>query len=194
MLLTMPRLFDYQGGSNLLGLGDIVLPGLLVSYAARFDAAKSLLGVMRGGNGSVVNDCPERKYCFHCNLCSGGYFWPLVVAYGIGLSMANAAVYLMRMGQPALLYLVPCCLGTFCVLAWKRGELADLWDSPKAIRAADTILYGEEYATTTSNGGSSTHHAAILVEEGSGLEAPMVPSAQDLDEEENDAVQQGTMT
>ena len=61
MLLTMPRMFDYEGGSNLLGLGDIVLPGLLVSYAARFDAAKILLGVLRGGTWTPGGS-PERKY------------------------------------------------------------------------------------------------------------------------------------
>merc|ERR1711865_1336671 len=53
MLFQIPRLWDYQGGSSLLGLGDIVLPGLLVSLAARLDAAKSLLGLMGGGNGAI---------------------------------------------------------------------------------------------------------------------------------------------
>ena len=33
MLFTIPRIFDYQGGSSMLGLGDIVLPGLLLSFA-----------------------------------------------------------------------------------------------------------------------------------------------------------------
>ena len=168
MLLTMPRLFDYEGGSNLLGLGDIVLPGLLVSYAARFDAAKSLLGVMRGGNGARA--CPEGQSC----RLGSGYFVPLVISYGIGLAMANMAVYLMQMGQPALLYLVPCCLGTFSALGWYRGEMGDLWDAPKAIRAADTIVYGHDETTPSQ-------HAPVLAEEG--LETPMVPSA--LDEDDN---------
>jgi signal peptide peptidase-like protein 2B len=169
MLLTMPRLFDYAGGSNMLGLGDIVLPGLLVSYAARFDAAKLLLGVMRGGNGTTI--CPERK---HCISGAFGYFWPLVIAYGVGLSMANIAVYLMQMGQPALLYLVPCCLGTFVGLAHFRGELPDLWDSPKAIRAADTIVYGEEVA--------ESHQPVSSAEEG--VLPSTVPSALDKDDDD----------
>jgi signal peptide peptidase-like protein 2B len=175
MLLTMPRLLDYQGGSNLLGLGDIVLPGLLISFAARFDAAKSLLGIMGGGNGTLTNNCPERKYCANSRLCAGGYFWPQVVAYAIGLLMANTAVYVMRMGQPALLYLVPCCLGTFCALAWRRGEFADLWEGPKAIRAAETIVYGEDGAGQPPSG-----HAPIFPE-GGGMDVPVVPSAMDDD-------------
>jgi len=145
MLLTVPRLLDYQGGSSLLGLGDIVLPGLLISFAARFDAAKSLLGVMGGGSGSLAMHCPEQNYFFGCRFCSGGYYGPLVVAYAIGLLMANAAVYLMQMGQPALLYLVPCCLGTMAYIGWRRHELHELWSGPRALRAADAIVYGEEY-------------------------------------------------
>jgi signal peptide peptidase-like protein 2B len=35
------------------------------------------------------------------------YFAPMVVAYAVGLLMANVAVHVMNMGQPALLYLVP---------------------------------------------------------------------------------------
>ena len=66
-----------------------------------------------------------------------------MVAYAIGLFMANAAVYLMQMGQPALLYLVPCCLGTMSWMAWRAGEMKDLWESPRVIRAADALLYGD---------------------------------------------------
>ncbi|KAH9329748.1 hypothetical protein KI387_001856, partial [Taxus chinensis] len=33
MLLRIPRFFDPWGGDNMIGFGDIVLPGLLVSFA-----------------------------------------------------------------------------------------------------------------------------------------------------------------
>lgn len=42
MLLAIPRINDYTGGHTMLGLGGIVLPGLLTSFAARLDAAKRL--------------------------------------------------------------------------------------------------------------------------------------------------------
>jgi signal peptide peptidase-like protein 2B len=174
MLLTIPRFFDYQGGASLLGLGDIVLPGLLLSFAARFDAAKSLLGILGGGNGAPNSyNCPERKLMGNCSLCSGGYFWPICVAYAVGLMMANAAVSIMHMGQPALLYLVPCCLGTMTFMGWRRGEIKDLWDGPKCLKAADVILFGEY---------QSTAHAALPTEDG--MEALAVPSAEDGDEDD----------
>eukprot|EP00978_Attheya_sp_CCMP212_P035469 scaffold154559_cov46-Attheya_sp.AAC.1 len=43
MLFTIAHIGDYQGGASLLGLGDIVLPGLLLSFWACSDAAKSLV-------------------------------------------------------------------------------------------------------------------------------------------------------
>merc|ERR1712238_290419 len=48
MLLSMPRINDYRGGMGLLGLGDIVLPGLLMGFASRLDEARSVMGVAAG--------------------------------------------------------------------------------------------------------------------------------------------------
>jgi len=195
MLLTVPRLLDYEGGSSMLGLGDIVLPGLLLSFAARLDAAKCLVAIASGGKGdenaggtnSASVDGIFRKanslsssswwcclcswisyYCCSCCcgtgdesrmqisawqalLFGGGeyYFVPLVVAYAVGLLMANVAVYLMQMGQPALLYLVPCTLGTMTYLGWKRQELRALWDGPKVIATADEIVFGRPRSGTS---------------------------------------------
>ena len=56
--------------------------------------------------------------------------------------MANLAVYFMEMGQPALLYLVPCTLGTMCYLGRKRQELRQLWDGPRVLETANSIVYG----------------------------------------------------
>jgi len=133
MLFTIPRIFDYSGGSSMLGLGDIVLPGLLLSFASRYDEAKRFIGSSsREGIAAARN----------CTVKTKGYFPFLVVAYAVGLAMANIAVYAMQMGQPALLYLVPCCLGTMVFLGWQRGELNELWNTPKVLASCDEILYG----------------------------------------------------
>ena len=132
------------------------VPGLLLSFAARLDAAKSLVGVVSGGgsnNGAVTSShtCPQgtSKCCsFWCCCCSGGYFPPLTIAYAIGLLMANVAVYVMQMGQPALLYLVPCTLGTMSFIGWRRSELLELWDGPRLISTADEIVYGRNNGST----------------------------------------------
>jgi signal peptide peptidase-like 2B len=215
MLLTVPRLFDYEGGASMLGLGDIVLPGLLLSFAARLDAAKFLVAIVKSYNGDdsssnnnnnegaggcngadtilrrtyALSNNTSSWWCVCCGLCSwisyifcshgcgegsdqqedgarltawyplllgdgGYYFVPLIIAYAVGLIMANMAVYLMQMGQPALLYLVPCTLGTMTYLGWKRQELRSLWDGPKVIATADEIVFGRGPATTASESNS----------------------------------------
>ncbi|CAH9131505.1 unnamed protein product [Cuscuta epithymum] len=103
MLLRVPRLSDPWDGYDMIGFGDILFPGLLVSFAFRFDKAnqKGLLN---------------------------GYFPWLMVGYGVGLCFTYLGLYLMNgHGQPALLYLVPCTLGTCVVLGMIRGEMRKLW-------------------------------------------------------------------
>merc|ERR550539_1984638 len=154
MLFTIPRINDYAGGSSLLGLGDIVLPGLLLSFAARYDAAKKLVSASHSPRSRRVAQSTCRT--------TWGYFVPSVIAYGIGLAMANVAVYVMRMGQPALLYLVPCCLGTIVYLGWKRGELSDLWNTPKVLASCDRILYGYEEKTQLARDEQDTANSTQL--------------------------------
>mmetsp|Transcript_135520 Transcript_135520/g.433511 ORF Transcript_135520/g.433511 Transcript_135520/m.433511 type:complete len:541 (-) Transcript_135520:113-1735(-) len=103
MLLRVPAFGDPFGNDRLLGFGDIALPGLLVSYLRRHDLISR-------------------------RTLSQGYFLPALVGYFVGLNFTIAALCIMRMGQPALLYLVPCTLGTTLVLASRRGEAQLLWD------------------------------------------------------------------
>ena len=124
MLLTIPSINDYRGGSSVLGLGDIVLPGLLLSFAARLDEAKRLIG----GHTTLNVKTPF----------PGGYLLPLTMAYAVGLLFGDLAVVWLDSGQPALLYLVPTCLGTLVIFGWQ--ELDDLWKGPKVIRWADNLV------------------------------------------------------
>lgn len=133
MLLTIPRIADYQGGASLLGLGDIVLPGLVLSFASRLDASKKLVGAMRGGRSSL-----ESSGFFK------SYFGLIVIAYAIGLMMANIAVVVMQMGQPALLYLVPMCLGSLFFVGWNNGEILELWNGPRVLKAAEHYIRDAE--------------------------------------------------
>ncbi|KAG9441301.1 hypothetical protein H6P81_017155 [Aristolochia fimbriata] len=103
MLLKIPRMFDPWGGYSIIGFGDILLPGLVIAFALRYDwaARKSL---------------------------RAGYFLWAMTAYGTGLLITYVALNLMDgHGQPALLYIVPFTLGTFLALGKKRGDLRNLW-------------------------------------------------------------------
>jgi len=48
-------------------------------------------------------------------------------AYGLGLLVTFAALAIMGIGQPALLYIVPLTLGTAVIVGWRRKELRQLW-------------------------------------------------------------------
>lgn len=108
ILLRIPRLNDFRGGYSMLGLGDIVIPGLLLSFLLRTDyAVRGPLRILQKG---------RVKY------------WTFgILGYFFGLAFANIAVVTMEMGQPALLYLVPCTLLPVLALAYSRGELESLW-------------------------------------------------------------------
>ncbi|XP_059632844.1 signal peptide peptidase-like 3 [Cornus florida] len=104
MLLRIPRLFDPWGGYDMIGFGDILFPGLLVSFFFRFDKANKK---------GVLN----------------GYFIWSIIGYGFGLFFTYLGLYLMDgHGQPALLYIVPCTLGLTIILGLVRGELKHLWN------------------------------------------------------------------
>ncbi|XP_013379111.1 signal peptide peptidase-like 2B [Lingula anatina] len=85
---------------SLLGFGDIIVPGLLVAYCYAFDLKVQSKRI---------------------------YFISTTIAYGLGLIICFMALAFMEIGQPALLYLVPCTVGTTVVIGWARGELRHLW-------------------------------------------------------------------
>ncbi|KAG1708748.1 hypothetical protein DVH05_022373 [Phytophthora capsici] len=99
MLLVLPRILDWAGGVSMLGLGDIILPGMLLSFALRFDYARG----------------------------STNYFRLMAVGYAVGLALANLAVMVTEMGQPALMYLVPTTLGSLLIASKRNGDFRSMW-------------------------------------------------------------------
>lgn len=140
MLIAIPRINDYADGLTMLGLGDIILPGLLTSFAARLDAAKRLahttsLRTRAAAEGvrDISNVFPQEKRFF------SGYFYRIIIAYAVGLMLAMLGVYLMNHGQPALMYLVPLILATILITGKRKGELTVLWKGSKTLSLADKI-------------------------------------------------------
>lgn len=139
ILFAIPKDWELSGGDSMLGLGDIVLPGLLPSFVPRCDERKCLMGLVSGRSRRVAYNARSNRwsnpFCFLCCCCRSGYFGPFMVAYSVRhrILIANAAVY-MDMCQLALLYFVPCRLGTMIYMGNKAGE----W-----IRSAEALICGE---------------------------------------------------
>ena len=79
----------------------------------------------RGSGGGGAAPPPPGQRSWRAVRCT--YFAVGAGGYAVGLTCANVAVAAMQMGQPALMYLVPCILLPLCATAAWRGELRSWW-------------------------------------------------------------------
>jgi minor histocompatibility antigen H13 len=99
----------------MLGLGDIVIPGIFVALLLRYD--QSL----------------KRNSNFYFNIT--------FLAYIAGLLTTIAVMHFYKHAQPALLYLVPACIGTPLFFALIRGDIKSMFqyaDHPEDEEEKDT--------------------------------------------------------
>jgi hypothetical protein len=115
----------------------------------------------------------RKLWNFSCG-CVGeqGYFRLMVIGYACGLMMANAAVYLMKMGQPALLYLVPCTLGVFCAVAAREGKLLEMWKGPPVLNPAPAPAHAHTHTQGGEGGGGVGMNEVVVA-----ASAPPLPSS-----------------
>lgn len=85
----------------MLGLGDIVIPGIFIALLLRFDVSQK--------KGSRT------------------YFYASFAAYFLGLVTTIFVMHFFKHAQPALLYLVPACLGIPLALALLKGDIKDMF-------------------------------------------------------------------
>ncbi|XP_076803009.1 signal peptide peptidase-like 3 [Clavelina lepadiformis] len=120
--LVFPSLDSSFGAGHfsMLGLGDIVMPGLLLCFVLRYDnyKKKKLEGDLY--TPSSPSNLIYRVRYFHCTLI--GYF--------IGLVTATIASEINSSAQPALLYLVPFTLLPLVTMAYIKGDLKQMWNAP----------------------------------------------------------------
>jgi len=126
MVLKIPALTgDLPGQFKILGLGDIAIPGLLISLLLRHDLLTQ-------------------------TKCLRGYFTAGVIGYAAGLFATFISLYLMKHGQPALLFLVPGTLLPTVFIALRKGELGALWSAaygPEQAPEGYEQLAGDESKT-----------------------------------------------
>jgi minor histocompatibility antigen H13 len=101
--------FSTSGGFTMLGLGDVVVPGIFVALALRYDYHR----------GSRLGVSPPTF--------SKHYFWAALFAYLFGLVTTMTVMHMFKAAQPALLYLSPACMLSFFLTALIRGELKEAW-------------------------------------------------------------------
>lgn len=85
----------------MLGLGDIVIPGIFIALLLRYDHS--------------------------LNRNSHFYFYATFLAYIGGLLTTIFVMHVYKHAQPALLYLVPACLGVPLFMALVRGDIKSMF-------------------------------------------------------------------
>ena len=95
--LVMPHLTaDYPTSAcSLLGLGDILIPGIFISFMSRFGF-------------EVVR--------------TNSYFYAAIGSYTLALLSCGACLWFFHAAQPALLYIVPALFLAVAITGCKRRE------------------------------------------------------------------------
>jgi len=140
--LLFPQCTLLWGGEELrpsmLGLGDIVIPGIFIALLLRYDIWRNIQRLRAArlaspARGVFSKDEEHDLDCLYCHVrvhstsFSAGYFHANLVAYVAGLATTVLVMYAFQAAQPALLYLVPACLGSSLLMAVVRGDFKTLW-------------------------------------------------------------------
>eukprot|EP00607_Mallomonas_marina_P001761 CAMPEP_0182437834 /NCGR_PEP_ID=MMETSP1167-20130531/85313_1 /TAXON_ID=2988 /ORGANISM="Mallomonas Sp, Strain CCMP3275" /LENGTH=167 /DNA_ID=CAMNT_0024630889 /DNA_START=885 /DNA_END=1388 /DNA_ORIENTATION=- len=137
---------------SVLGLGDIVVPGIMAGLARKFDM-EGLPGeipeatsvpvppekVGRIASLLTFSRKPESETPVEANktVKETSYLNSAIVGYGGGLLLAFAANEITKAGQPALLYLVPCIISSMFYAAYKNDEVSLLWGKGFGIQSKE---------------------------------------------------------
>ena len=97
---------------NMIGLGDIVIPGIYVALMLRFD---------------IYLYKKAKKDISKLGFKNMKYFLVTFIFYNIGIVTTLCSMYFFNHAQPALLYLVPCTLISSTFTALINGDIKTLW-------------------------------------------------------------------
>jgi len=116
-LLFPVNLFAAEPAFSMLGLGDIIIPGVFIALCLKYDVDKAILNFRRQG---------IREFNF--DLISTPYFKWSLGGYALGIVMTYNALIIFKTAQPALLFLVPCVTLSVLLCALKNREVKDLFE------------------------------------------------------------------
>lgn len=114
---------------SLLGLGDIVLPGVFIAMCLRYDILRSInvthmTTLCDAGKAEEVLELMKKAV----KTANRTYFYGALVGYVVAIITTVAVMIIFDHGQPALLYLVPGVLSSVLYNAYRLGELTSIWD------------------------------------------------------------------
>lgn len=128
LALPAKLIFPAEGGHHsILGLGDIILPEVLLVYLLEVD--------LRNRSAPLYH----------------GYFCRALLAYSFGLFASFYFSFAFQAAQPALLYIVPAMIFPTVLLARSRGQLGQIWTGASRSGDADS---GSDSSRASDGSGS----------------------------------------
>lgn len=119
---------------SMLGLGDIVIPGIFIALMLRYDVARHARRARQATAESIGRVTRSKTSATETAIVKvtdtfafpRTFFLTNLFAYFLGLLTTVYVMYAFNAAQPALLYLVPACLGAALLTALCTGEVRDL--------------------------------------------------------------------
>ncbi|CDW88328.1 signal peptide peptidase family protein [Stylonychia lemnae] len=119
---------------SILGLGDIVIPGIFMSMCLRFDFLKTLDKhrlselIESERKGTTENNKFVGYLIAKANAAPKSYFIAVIIGYLVAILTTVVIMIIFDHGQPALLYLVPGCLISVAALAIYNDDKNIVWN------------------------------------------------------------------
>ncbi|OSD06722.1 hypothetical protein PYCCODRAFT_1403423 [Trametes coccinea BRFM310] len=144
--------FSTERGFTMLGLGDIVIPGMFVAIALRYDYHRA--AQLKSARVAKV------------------YFLTTLAAYATGLVTTMAVMHIWRKAQPALLYLSPACILSFIIVSLARGEFKEAWTWTDDI----DDKHDPKFLTRSHSNGKPQAQASLQTDSKEAAESTATPS------------------
>ena len=117
--IEFPILFSNNPIKNcmLLGLGDILLPGMVIKYCRRFDILKKKMD--------------KKKIGFRKKKSKMGFYFFNLILYFISVVLAMSMMFIFNHGQPVLFYISPIFIVGLMGKAYYDGCFGIFWNGVK---------------------------------------------------------------
>lgn len=106
-----------EGKFSILGLGDMVIPGIIVALSLKFDVDSFIAAAQQAAG--------QTRQAF--DRLRTPIFYGAFIGYIVGIVATIVSMYVFNHPQPALLFLVPGCTFGILAAALREKKLLELW-------------------------------------------------------------------
>ncbi|KAJ1881100.1 hypothetical protein LPJ66_011384, partial [Kickxella alabastrina] len=168
---------------TMLGLGDIVVPGIFVALCLRFDRHQYLarLGYLKDKPLPAALKGLHRGFGFPTP-----YFNSCMAAYVAGLVTTITVMHTFKAAQPALLYLSPACILSVVLTGLARGEISQVfaYAEEASDKKKDELNKKKKEEDETAASKTSAHRHSLRSLDAKSIDVPAASGGELADDEQ----------